>query len=90
VAEGEHRVGEFHERGIQVLVVAVAVAVAGVSTALDGFAEIGEGLGDGGEEAEVKGAFYWEGGGEVFDLGWARAGVAGGCCGHCGIISGIW
>lgn len=87
VAEGEHGVGEIHERAIQVLVVAVASAVAGTSTALNGFAEVVEGLGEGGEEAEVKGALYREGGGEVFDLGWTGAGGAGAGAGagHCGL-----
>ena len=45
VAEGEHGVGEIHERAFQVLVVAVARAVAGTSTALHGFAEVVEGQG---------------------------------------------
>lgn len=70
MAEGEHRVGEVDQRGTQVWV----GFVGGVLAGLDGSAEVGEGLREGGEEAEVKGAFCWESGGEVFDLGWAGAG----------------
>jgi hypothetical protein len=59
----------------------LAVVVVGVFTGLDGFGEVGEGLRDGGEEAEVEGPLCWEGGEEVFDMGWAEAG-----CGHFGYL----
>lgn len=77
IAEGEHRVAEIDEGGSYFLV----VVVVGVFTGLNGLGDVGEGLSDGGEEAEFEGALFWEGGEEVFDLGWAGAG-----CGHCGYL----